>query len=366
MTDLVGAHPDAQGHAAVAAAHTITDLLRVDANDVDAGGVTRARVDLVAGAGLLGLAGAQALGGGDAPAAVVREVAELLAGACGATWFVLTQHRSVMEAAARTANQGLRDLWAAPLASGDALGAVSFAHLRRPGPPTVRASAVDGGWRFDGPLDWVTSWGLADVLLLMAESADGEVVQTLLPMPREAVAGEFRQGMTVLGPVPLAAMDGTRTVALRLEDAFVPDAEVSAVFTKEAWTAEDSTRTPNAPPNAFGLARSVVGALDDLGTRRSDPQVTDLARVLAEEVRTVRSAAYLLVDDVDPSERTEDRLELRAHSHELALRAAAAYVTAASGGALRRDHDGQRWMREAMFHLVQAQTPRTRAAYLAL
>src|SRR6478735_10951926 len=132
MTDLVGTHPSAEGHAAVAAAHTIAGLLRADANEVDVHGVTRARVDLVAGAGLLGLAGAKELGGGDAPAAVVREVMELLAGACGTTWFVLTQHRAVMETAARTANQDLRTHWASPLASGDALGAVSFAHLRRP------------------------------------------------------------------------------------------------------------------------------------------------------------------------------------------------------------------------------------------
>ena len=58
MTDLVGTYPEAEGHAAVAAARTIADLLRADANEVDVHGVTRARVDLVAGAGLLGLAGA--------------------------------------------------------------------------------------------------------------------------------------------------------------------------------------------------------------------------------------------------------------------------------------------------------------------
>src|SRR6478609_3676799 len=207
MSDLVGAHPEAEGHAAVAAATTIADLLRVDANDVDVHGVTRARIALAAGAGLLGLAGPAALGGGDAPPAVVREVTELLAGACGTTWFVLTQHRAVMEAAARTANDALRSVWAAPLTSGDALGAVSFAHLRRPGAPTVRATAVDGGWQFDGKLDWVTSWGLADVLLLMGETADGQVVEVLLPMTRRE--GVARAGVTVVGALPLAAMGGT-------------------------------------------------------------------------------------------------------------------------------------------------------------
>ena len=158
MTDLVGTYPAAEGHAAVAAAGTVADLLRADANDVDLHGMTRARVDLVAGAGLLGLAAPAGLGGGDAPAAVVREVSELVAGACGTTWFVLTQHRAPMDAAATTSRRPLHERWAAPLAGGDALGAVAFAHLRRPGPPTVRATRVAAGWQVEGSLDWVTGW----------------------------------------------------------------------------------------------------------------------------------------------------------------------------------------------------------------
>jgi hypothetical protein len=269
-----------------------------------------------------------------------------------------------MEASARTANDALRSAWAAPLASGDALGAVSFAHLRRPGPPTVRATEVPGGWRFDGTLDWVTSWGLADVLLLMGETADARVVQVLVRMGRDS--GVVRDGVNVRGPVSLAAMGGTHTVAVELDGFVAATEEVADVVTKSDWLVDDATRTPNAPPMSFGVTRAVVDALDDLGARGSDESVAVLARSLADEARTVRSAAYLLVDDVDPNERHEDRRELRAHAHELALRAAAAYVTASGGGAIKRSHDGQRWMREAMFHLVQAQTAETREASLAL
>lgn len=358
----MGTYPAAHGHAAVAAAGTIAALLRTDANEVDRHGVTRARVDLVAGAGLLGIAGPQELGGGGAPPAVVREVTELIAGACGTTWFVVTQHRSVMEAAVATTNPTLRDHWAAALAAGDALGAVAFAHLRRPGAPTVRATAVDGGWRVDGSLDWVTSWGLADVLLLMAETEDGQVVQALLGLPRDIAT---RAGLEVGGEVPLAAMSGTHTVAVRLDGLLVRDDEVAAIVPKAAWLADDATRTPNAPPQSFGLTRAVVAALHDLGQRRRDGELEELAEVLAHETTRVRADAYALVDDVAPGERVDERLALRAHAHELAVRASAAYVAASAGSAMRLNHDGQRWAREALFHLVQAQTADTRGALVA-
>ena len=35
-----------------------------------------------------------------------------------------------------------------------------------PGRPAVTATRVDGGWRFDGAVDWTTGWGLVDVFLL--------------------------------------------------------------------------------------------------------------------------------------------------------------------------------------------------------
>ena len=133
---------------------------------------------------------------------------------------------------------------------------------------------------------------------------------------------------------------------------------------KDAWLAADSLRTPNAPPAAFGLGRAVVGALHDTARRRSDAAAEALAADLAEELSDVRARAYALVDDVAPDEGVDERLALRAHVHELNHRACAALVTARAGGAMRLSDDAQRWSREAMFHLVQAQTAATRAALL--
>jgi alkylation response protein AidB-like acyl-CoA dehydrogenase len=372
MTDLVGAYHPAAGHPAVATAAALADVLARDANEVDRNGVTRDRVDLIARAGLLAPTSPVELGGSAVPEPVAREIVERIAGACGTTWFVVTQHRAPAELAAATKNIVLRDRWAVPLASGTALGAVAFAHLRRPGPPSVRATRVADGWVVDGTLDWVTSWGIADVLLLMAESVDGDVVQALLPMPRAneldaptAEPVEPWPGVRASGRVPLAAMGGTRTVAVDLAGAHLRDEDVLSVLPKQVWLAQDRLRTVNATPASFGLARAAIGALHVTGERRGSAEALDLASLLAVEAKDLRARAYRLIDDVDAAERTEERVAARAQALDLTGRATSALVAARAGGAVRLDDDAQRYARESMFQLVQAQTSVSRAATLA-
>ena len=66
----------------------------------------------------------------------------------------------------------LQDRWLEPVACGQALAGVAFAHLRRAGAPNP----------LDGRLDWITSWDIADLVLLClrcvdrAELADGQVL----------------------------------------------------------------------------------------------------------------------------------------------------------------------------------------------
>ena len=171
------------------------------------------------------------------------------------------------------------------MATGKALGAVAYAHLRRPGDPSVRAVRTATGWHVTGTLDWVTSWGLADVLLLMAETDDGQVVQALIPA-RECV------GFVVTGPLALAAMGGTSTVGARLDALPIDDDDVLAVVSKEQWSARDRERTANATPAVFGLMRAVVADLQRTGVERSQPMLVDAAGRFAEQVTALRTTAY--------------------------------------------------------------------------
>jgi hypothetical protein len=67
--------------------------------------------------------------------------------------------------------------------------------------------------------------------------------------------------------------------------------------------------------------------------------------------------AETLLEDVAPEDLVDDRLAVRASALELALRSATALVAATGGAAMSLDAAPQRLAREAVFYLVQAQTP---------
>jgi len=346
-------------HPAGAAARRLAgEVLAPRAAAVDVSGVERATLDALAGAGLYGLLGPREYGGGEAPPAVIREVNEVLSGACGSTWFVLTQHTLPLVMTSRTDNAGLKERMLAGLCTGALRSGVAVAHVRRPGPPAVRAVRAGTGWRVDGTVAWCTGWGLVDVVLLAAQTADDDLVFALLP------AAE-RPGLRPAGELALAAMGGTRTYRLELDGLAVLDEEVVAVVAREDWLAEDAARTANVTPAVFGVLHAVTGALDALGDQRDLPAARTLAVALAAEGAQVRASAYALIDGVPAGERIDDRLACRAAALELTVRASAALVAAAAGSAMLLSAAPQRWAREALFHLVQAQTRPVREATLA-
>jgi alkylation response protein AidB-like acyl-CoA dehydrogenase len=355
--DRLAPPPDVAAHPAVVAARRLaTETLAPAAQDVDVHGVPGSHVRAAAAAGLLGLGGPASAGGTELPPPVDREVTELLAGACGSTWLVLSQHRSPVRLVATSDNAALRERWLGPMCAGDVLAGTAFTHLRRPGPAPVRARRAGGGWVVDGTVDWFTGWGLSQVLLLGAQSDGGAVVFGLV----DAVESEH---LTPTGPLALAAMGGTHTTGLSLQALPIPADRVVAVVPRDGWVADDALRTVNATPAVFGLLRAVLAHLEEVGRRRG-PEAVTLAQQLVDETLAVRDAAYRLADEVPPDEAVEQRLALRARSTELAVRASAAAVAAGAGRAMLLAHPAQRWAREALFHQVQAQTGAVRSAQL--
>ena len=342
----------------MAVARDLADrVLRPQATRADTEGVERAVVDQLGRAGLLGLGGPRGYGGADAPAAVRREVNELLAGADGSTWFVTTQHSMPLLTLGRSDNVALKERHLHGMCTGALLSGVAFAHLRRPGAPAVSALRAPDGWRFDGAVGWATSWGLADLLLLGGLSPDGEVVLALLPAVPQP-------GLTASPPMRLAAMQGTATVQLTLAGLQVADADVAQVTPAAPWLEADRLTTANVTPAVYGLVHEVVRRLAETAERRHDRTAAELADRLGEEGAELRRAAYALIDHVPAQDQVEDRLALRAAALELAVRAATALVTATGGGAMSLEAAPQRLAREALFYLVQAQTPPVREATL--
>jgi alkylation response protein AidB-like acyl-CoA dehydrogenase len=335
------------------------DLLRPSAEQVDQGVVPRVHLDAWGRAGLLGLAGPRRFGGAEAPAPVVREVTELLAGACGATWFVAAQHAMPLATVAASTNEPLRARLLPGMCTGGVLAGVAVAHLRRPGPPAVTATPVDGGWRFDGHVAWMTAWGICDVFLLGGVTTDDRIVLAVVP----ARKGD---GISASPPMPLAAMQATRTVALDLAGLRVADADVATVLPAAQWLAVDAAKTANAGPHTFGLQREAVRRLAETASQRQDGTAAALAQQLGREGERLRRVAYTLLDDVPAAEHVEDRLAVRASALELAVRTTTALVVATGGAAMSLEAAPQRLLREAVFSLVQAETAPVREATLQL
>ena len=350
--DLVGADARCQDSPQLQSALAEVEKCATEATRLEATGVTRADIDRLAFVGVLSAGVTD-----EWTPSQARELQERLAAASGALWFVMTQHRSPAVAAQETRNRALRERYAQPLATGSMLGAVSFAHLRRPRPSVV-AKRVDGGWQVSGQLDWITSWGLADVLLLMAETDDGQVVQMLFPASERA-------GLTIVGELSLAAMQGTSTVGAILEDLRVPDSEVAHVLAKRDWLAADGQRSGNVPPAVVGLARAALNSLLAAAAQRRWPEAAGLAKRWRKQLVGLRARAYYLADEVEAAESLGERLEIRGALTRLAQDITSMAVAAQGGRAMVMSSPEQRWAREALFSLVQAQTLATRNALIA-
>lgn len=355
---VLGTPAELAGDRYVQAARRLAgQLLAPAAERVDREGVPRSHLEALAAAGLLGLRGPVDYGGADVAAPVAREVTELLAGADGSTWFVAAQHQTPLLAVAASPNDATRKRWLRSLCRGQTLAGVAVSHLRRVDRPPVRATAVERGWRLDGQVFWMTSWGLADVVLLGAQTPDRRFLLALLPARRQP-------GLTDTGPLPLAAMGGTGTTQLRLTELLVRPEQVVDIVAASEWLAGDAERTANATPAVFGLLRAVLDRLHEVAAHRSDEAGLRAADRLSGEAARLRAAVYRLLDDVPAGERLADRRAHRAHAGELAVRAAATLVAAGGGAAMSLADPAQRYAREALFHLIQAQTAPVRTATL--
>jgi len=330
-----------------AARRLADDLLAPAAQTTDrAACVPRPHLDALAGAGLYGLLCPPA-----ASPAVVREVFEVLAGACGVTFFVWVQHHGAVRQLAVSGNVSRRERALAGLCDGRVRGGVAFSHLRRPGPPAIVATAVPGGYRVDGEAPWVTSWGMADLFTVAARLGD-HIVWFLLDSRRRDPA------VRPSAPLALAAMNASATVRLGLEGLVVPDDDVLAVAPFEQWLEADRIGTAQPNPASLGIAATCIRLLAD--------RAPDTAIRLGDELAECRSRAYGLADeDLTHPAHIAAMVEARAWGLALAIRAAGALITAVGGRALTLDHPAQRLLREAAFFSIQAQTPALRRAVLA-
>ncbi|MFI8171514.1 acyl-CoA dehydrogenase family protein [Streptomyces sp. NPDC085931] len=339
-------------HPLVTAARRLArDLLVPQAERVDRTEVPAGHLEAIRRAGLLGVGAPREYGGADAPVAVARETAEILAGACCSTWFVQTQHHTPVKLIA-THDSPVRERLLRPLATGELLAGIAFAHVRAFPRMPVRAVAERGGWRFDGRVPWYTGWGLNDVMLLAGVTDTAEVVFVVAD-------ARDQPGLTPSAPLRLAALTAARTVSLELDGLWVPEESVVLRMEREEFARIDLPRAANASPAVFGVAAAALELV------AGSPEGEATARALRERLDGVRRESYALADHPAPHACVPERLAVRTRAFDVMRAATTAAIVAGGGRAMALDNRAQRLAREGLFLLVQGQTADARRAHLA-
>ncbi|WP_328504406.1 acyl-CoA/acyl-ACP dehydrogenase [Streptomyces sp. NBC_00457] len=326
------------------------EVLAPEAERVDREGMPVSHIEAVKRSGLLGVSAPEQYGGSAAPAAVAREIAEILAGACCSTWFVQTQHYTPVKLLADS-RLPVRERLLSPLATGELLAGIAYAHVRAFPRIPVRATAEHGGWRFDGTVPWYTGWGLNDVMLLAGVTDTGEVVFAF-------TEAREQPGLCPSDPMRLAALTAARTVSLRLTGLWLPDEAVVLRTPHEKFAQIDLPRAANTNPAVFGITDAALALLD------ADTEAKETASALRARLDEVRAQAYALADHPVPHEHIEERLALKTRAYDLMRAATTAAIVAGGGRAMDLRSPAQRLAREGMFLLVQGQTAGVRRAHL--
>jgi len=327
----LAAHPGADE--LIATARTIADeVLFPNALAADAAGVVPvAQLHRIADAGLYGISTY-------CSPATICSIIEALASGCLTTTFVYTQHLGA-SAAAHFSDGPVRDELAADLASGHKRGGVAFAHMLRPGTPMTTVVPTEGGWLMNGVAPWVTGWGHIDVVHAAARHGD-DIVWALI----DAVESPT----LVANDVRFAVVDSTQTRVLEFHDHFVPERRITKVENYDGWRDRYRLGLRTNGSLALGVAARCCRLLDD-------PARTSLTTQL-DDIRS-RLDAIPADDDAAVS-------AARAEASLFAVTAATALVAQTGGRAVMLDQHAQRLMREAMFVLVQGQTPAIKSEML--
>ena len=339
-------------------------VFRPHAEEADQGnihGPVEANVRILADAGFFGLGIAAHFGGLAANETTRREFTELMASACGVTAFVQQQLHAGGGFVGGGRSDALKQELLPQFASGARLCGVAFSHLRRPGPPMLRAVPRPGGYLLNGSAPWVTGWSLLDNFILGASLPDGSHLFCCLP--KTGLTGTITAGPRI----PLAVMNASDTVEVTFADVFLPDDLVLYERPADALRRSDFCSISGHVYLPLGCARGSVHYLHRLAEKRSNSEYAHIADTLTREIDACRHDAQLWNGTcADLPEYKERALRARATAIVLAVRAAHAAVTATGGSAHLLSQPPQRLLREAIFYTTTAQTSDVQSATLDL
>jgi len=324
----------------------------------DASGPVADNVQRLGAAGLFGLGVPAGYGGLEADAATRHEYAEILASSCGVTAFTQQQIQTGIRLVVEADNEALKCALLPSLAAGRALCGVALTHLRRAGPPSVRAERVAGGYLLNGLVPWISGWGLLDGFALGAALESGEHV--LVHVDKEQCGAS----LSASAPLPLVVMAASDTVEVTVTDLFIPAACALAIRPAGALRVSDEKTITTHAALPLGCARGCARHLRELAALPGREALSQTAFALTLEIDGCRREALRWCDCADHPDYKAHALRARATANVLAVRAAYAAVVATGGRAHLATSAPQRLLREAQFYGTAVQTPDVQASTL--
>ena len=277
--------------------------------------------------------------------AVLREVGK----ECGATSFSAWCQAACAWYLHQTPNQAVKDKYLADILQGKVLAGTGMSntvkHLAGIEKHNLQAERVDGGYKVNGALPWVSNIGEDHIWANTAQIGDGYVM---------FITGGQWEGVTLQACPEFCALEGTRTFSLNFKDVFIPDEDVIAA--PEQFSDYIATIKSGFILLQIGIGAGVIDG--SLGIIRIanvvnadvnsylDDSYDSLKTALDEAWQTTEQLADLAWNNTPDNLAT---LKLRAAASELTLAAAqSAALHAGAKGYLVRS-PAQRRVREAMF-----------------
>jgi len=289
--------------------------LRPCASAADGGdlrGPVLGHVQNLARAGFFGLGVPTEHGGLGADEVTRHEFTEILASACGVTAFTQQQLLIGIGFLVAGRNQALKAQRLPTLARGDAFCGIALSHLRRDGPPPVRAERVPGGYRLSGTIPWVTAWDLLDCFVLGAVLAPGgEHVFALVDKGRHAAS------LSSGPPLPLGVMRASGTLEVAVTGLPVRDEDVLHVCDPSDLRRAEFREITSHTALPLGCARGAASFLRALAQQRQSQALGQTAMALTWEIDQCHTGLPLRAFGQPPSGRKNETAHCpeRAHYH---------------------------------------------------
>lgn len=286
-------------------------------------------------------------------ALAIRAMAEV-SRVCGATGFMVWCQQVCGLYLQQSGNPALTGAVLAAHASGARLGGTGMSNPMKAyagiEPLLLKARPVPGGYRVSGTLPWVSNLGGDHYsgTLAAVEGVDGRVEREIMFLLRcDAPGVELRNCPS------FSAMEGTNTWAIRCSDLFIGSDELIADPAKP-WVARVRAAFVLLQ-TGFGLG-VVQGAIDSMW--RVEPALGHVNRYLEDRPDALQAELDALGERIDALAATPfdgsveyfvDVLDARAHTSELALRAAQSALLHAGARGYLLSSDVQRRVRESHF-----------------